>query len=401
MSDSDLLEHSPLGPSAASIWINCTAALKAQEGFPDTESEFAAEGTAAHLLSEWCREENKPADAWLGERIQFPKRDGDDEMWDFEVTPDMVHHINEFLDYVNQVEGEAFFEERVTYDDWVPDGFGTADDIRIADGVCYVTDLKYGKGVQVFAEDNPQLKLYALGVHQAYGPLYDIERYVLRIAQPRLDHWDEWEISAEDLVEWACQVVVPAAMQALGRDGYKPEFNPGPHCKWCRARTTCKARAARMLDLVDFSQMDVEGRFTFDPMEIAELLPHLGDIKKWATEIEEEAVRLLQARQKVGDYKLVEGRGSYSWDDEKSTKRAMQRAGLTTDQIYKPRQMISKSDAEKLLGKKHPILQPTSKKGGHVVRSPGKPTLAPGSDNRKSVVPEIEFDDLSGGSDLE
>lgn len=402
----DLLDHSPLGPSAASIWVNCPAAVKLQVGMPDTESVYAAEGTAAHMLSEWARNENTTADKWLGQKIEFPKRSGDDEMWSFEVTEDMVYYINEFLDNVNAYPpidrpGQAFFEVRVHYSQWVKDGFGTADDIRIwteADGTgtCRITDLKFGKGLPVDALENTQLKMYALGVHEEYAHLYDIDRYILVIHQPRIGNVVEFAISTTDLLKWAEEVVRPAALEALGD---RPRVKAGEHCRWCRARTTCKARAARVLNLVDFEQFDIQkDRILMDPMEIAELLPHAVEIKAFFSDLEDKAMELVQSRQKVGDYKLVSGRRGRSWDDKTVAEKALIRLGLKADQRYKPRVLISPAEAEKKLGKKHPLLQDPGKKGGHVVWSDGAPTLVPGSDPRPSIIADIEFTDLTNES---
>lgn len=404
MSDLDLLDHSPFGPSAASIWINCTGSIRAQAGLPDTESVFAAEGTAAHLLSEWARNENVSSRKWLGTKIEFPKRLGNDELWSFEVTEEMVDAVDEFIDLCNEFPppGEkvstAKFEMRVHYDRFVKDGFGTADDIRVWAGTCVVTDLKFGKGLPIASMDNTQLKMYALGVYEELNFAYDIENFILQISQPRIDNTSRWGISTTDLLEWAETVVAPAAIEAMGDS---PKLKAGEHCRWCRARFLCKARAAHTLNLIGFDQMDVtKDRILLDPMEIAELLPHLPGLKKWADDIEAKALELVQSRQKVGDWKLVAGRRSRDWDDEKAVDKALSRAGLKASERYKPRKLISPPEVEKKLGKDHVLLKSPEEKGGHVTWSPGSPKLAPGSDPRPSVITDIEFPDLTNDTEF-
>jgi hypothetical protein len=402
----DLLDHSPLGPSAAAIWINCTASVRLQKGLPDSESSFAAEGTAAHMLSEWARNENETADKWLGQKIEFPKRTGSDELWSFEVTQEMVDGVNEFLDDVSAYPphgrpGVELYEARVHYPSFVPGGFGTADDIRIwtevdDTGVCRITDLKFGKGVSVEVLENTQLKMYALGVLEEFGHLYEIDKFILSISQSRIQNSGSWEITTADLLKWAEEVVRPAAQEALGD---APKVKAGEHCRWCRARFTCKARAAHVLNLIHFDQLDVmKDRMLLDPMEIAELLPHLGEIKSFANDIHDKAEELVLARQKVGDWKMVAGRRFRKWDDPTAVEKTLARLKYGADKRYKPRELISPAEAEKLLGKKHKMLGAPGTKGGHVVWSDGAPKLAPGSDPRPSIIQEIEFEDLTSES---
>ena len=380
----DLLEHSPTGPSAASIWINCTASLKAQEGLPDNETRFAAEGTAAHMLAEWCRIEQKPAENWLGHVITFPNRTTGED-WEFIVDKPFAHAVNEFLDYVNGIPGRPFYEERVHYFEFISKGFGTADDIRLNDGTCYITDLKFGKGVPVAAEWNYQLMMYAVGVMCEFRLFYDITDFVLTICQPRIGILDTWTVTIEELQKWLHEVAMPASEIALAGKGV---FKAGDHCRWCRAKDLCKARAKHMLDLMAFDQMDAQP--LLDPMAIAEILPHTGAIKAWCNDIEAKAEALIQARQKVGGWKLVRGRRSkkYIMSEEEAVKLLRSKGKLKIDEVS-PRVVISPAAAVNLLGKKHPLVS-------KLIRwTQGKPVLAPPDDNRDSIQPKIDFEDLT------
>jgi len=384
--------HHPFGPSASEIWINCAAAIKAQAGVADTENEYAAHGTAAHVLADWCLQNDKRPEEYPHKTITLKRRDGGED-WVFPVDEEMIQAVTTYLDIVLDEEGgEHFGERKVYYPDIVEGGFGTSDHVWVNDGHARVDDLKYGKGVQVFAEGNTQLMLYGIGVLREMDFLYDIDRLTLRIIQPRLDHVDEWEISKDDLEEWA---EIPRQAAIIAKEP-RPPFNPGTHCRWCRVKNVCKARAKWTLDLVPFDQMDVdEDRVLLDPEDLAVIYPHLDDVIAWAKGQKAEVERLLEARQKVGDYKLVRGKRTRAYDDDKSADRALARAGLSAEQRYKTRVLISPVDAEKLLGKKHAFMKDPSKKGGHVEWSKGKPVVAPGDDKRESVIQEISFEDLT------
>ena len=386
------LAHSPLGPSASSRWLACPGSVLATKDLPDHSSSYAIEGTAAHILAEWARNDSAPASVYLGQDIPVHTDDG---VVNIQVDQEMVNNIQEFLDYVNDFEGEAFYEVRVNFDAWVPGGFGAADDIRIRDGLCRVTDLKYGQGIKVYAEDNTQGLLYALGVFQEFGHLYDIEEFEIVIHQPRLNHVDEWTISITDLLEWADNVAKPGAELALTAGA---PFKAGKHCTFCKVRHTCKARAEQVLEktIKDFDNLDeLEGAELLDPTtltneQIGDILPMISALKSWCSDIEKKALSELGQGHKVSDWKLVAGRSSRSWKDTDAAEAALRGSKLKVAQIF-TKKLVTPPQAEKLLGKKHPIII------SQVHKSAGKPTLAPGSDKRKplEINPEDEFEVLT------
>lgn len=226
--------HSELGPSAAERWLGCPGSVLAIRGVPAPPTEYAAEGVFAHTVSEWAREQNLPVIAFKGREVEV---DG----FKFKVTKVIAEHIQKFVDSCAVLPGVALYEERVRYDHWVPGGFGTADDIRITDGTCVVTDLKFGRGIQVFAEKNPQLMLYSIGAYVKYGWIFEFDKFVLRISQPRLQHFEEWPVSLGQLMQWMYDVVRPGAKLALQPGA---PIIAGPHCKFCPLKNTCAVRAA-------------------------------------------------------------------------------------------------------------------------------------------------------------
>ena len=377
----ELPAHSPLGPSSSERWLKCLASVEHTKHMGDTASKFAAEGTAAHELSEWVRVQGKPAEDFLGQEIHA---DG----FRFPVNWEMVHAVQKFVDYCARLEGDPYYEERVHYTAFVPNGWGTADDLRIGP-TTYVTDLKYGKGIMVSAQDNSQLKLYALGVFQDFGHLYDIENFVLTVHQPRLDHVDVWEISTHDLLIWTRDVVVPAFERAMEPD---PPFVPGEWCRFCPAKESCEARNNHMQELYLDDLDTVEEEMT--PEQLGAIMDRLSLIRSWCNDKEAQAMSAINKGTppigEDGPYKLVEGRSSRKWKDESEAEKAMRAAKYKVSEIFVPRKLISAPAAEKLLGKKHEIIQTM------VDKPAGKPALVKASDPRPAlqIKAEEEFDDL-------
>ncbi len=195
----------------------------------------------AHILTEWAREHGKDCSEWIGSVIEFPHQDDPDEIWQFTVDNEMADSAQQFVDYVYGLPHDvAFIEKLVHFDDWVPEGFGTADDVRIhfETATAYVTDFKHGKGVAVTAPGNMQLWLYALGVLATYGLIYDIQTVKIAIMQPRNGGLSEDEISAQDLLQWANEELIHVAK--LAADPEHGEFVPGSHCRFCAGRWHCR-----------------------------------------------------------------------------------------------------------------------------------------------------------------
>jgi hypothetical protein len=383
MSKEELAAHSPLGPSSADRWINCPGSVLATKGLPDTTSVFAAEGTFAHLVSEVMRDECKSAKDMIGFKDTI---DGHS----FEVDQVMAEHVERFVDYVAEHEyDEQLVEARVSYDAWVDNGFGTLDAGLLVDGECVVVDLKYGKGVQVWAEDNSQLKLYALGIFQEHSLLYNIESFKLVIHQPRLDHVDVWNISLQELLAWADDVVEPAADLALTEDA---PFAAGKWCQFCKIKGTCKTRAetyqAEMLDEI----AEVRGPNEMTEEELGSAMSLAPLMAKWCKDVAESVEKLvLKGHQIIGEdgepYKMVEGRSNRCFRDLAEAEKAMRGYKIKVGDMF-TRKLIGVPATEKLLGKGHPLLVK------HVIKPKGKPVLVPGSDKRDAYQADLsELDD--------
>jgi hypothetical protein len=378
--------HSEFGPSAAERWLECPGSVLLTRGMKDPESWFAAEGTAAHTVSDWCRRENKPAASYIGRVLKVGE-------YEFTVDNEMAASVHQFVSAVEQTPGVAFYETRVHYDLWVPGGFGTLDDARLDDRVARVTDFKYGKGVQVFAENNPQLKLYAAGLYHDFGWLWpELDLFVLGIQQPRLDHVDEFEIQSADLIEWMYYEVRPIAERAALPGA---PLKAGSHCQFCPAKRVCKVRADFVLQTVagEFGDLDAPQNLALlTNDEVAKILPNLDIVRKWCKDVEAHALGELARGQPVGDWRVVEGRSNRAYSaSEGEIARTLE--PLLGGELWNPPTLKSPAQVETLLGgkaKAKDVLAP-------IVHKPkGKPTLVPGSDRRPEMVIDVtaDFGDL-------
>lgn len=292
-----MAKHALLSASSSHRWLHCTPSARLEEQFENTTSIFAAEGTAAHELSE------HKLRLFLGQASKRPVSDFDSEELE-RYTDEYVNFATELITEVkkNCKDPIILLEQRLDYSCYVPEGFGTGDLVVIADGTLDIVDLKYGKGVAVSAENNPQMKLYALGAVILFDSLYDIKTVRMTICQPRLESISTYELSGDELTAWAETELRPKAQLAMNGDG---EFLPGEHCRFCRARHTCRARADTHLVLAkhDFKQPAL---LTDD--EIAEVLSLAERLSLWAGDVYAYATDLaINAGKEWDGFKVVEG----------------------------------------------------------------------------------------------
>src|SRR5699024_6849688 len=140
-------------------------------------------------------------------------------------------------------------EQRLDFSNYVPEGLETEDSVLVADDVAHGMDSKYGAGVLVEADNNPQMILYALGALNLFDAMYDINVVKMTIYQPRRENISTFEISKTSLIDWAESTLKPKADLAFNGDG---EFKPGEWCRFCRASVECRARAEENLKVAKF-----------------------------------------------------------------------------------------------------------------------------------------------------
>lgn len=365
--------HALLSASSAHRWLNCTPAPYLEAQHPDGHSDAAAEGTAAHELAEHKLRQH------LGLPTTRPMSEWDSEEMD-DYTDQYADHVMAELTRARQTDKAAFLaiEERLDFSHIVPDGFGTGDALIVADDTLTVVDLKYGKGVQVSAEGNPQMRLYALGALATYGAIYDIQQVRMVIFQPRLANISTEEITVDELVAWVENVVRPAAEKAAAGEG---ELQAGQWCRFCRHAAQCPALAEEMFSPVPTTAEHTPAAPAPDTLtdeQVATIVEHAGELKKWLTKVESFALEQATAGRTYPGLKLVEGRSVRKYTDEGDVASAVQAAG---EDPYKPREVLGITAMTKLLGKKRfeELL------GDHVHKPEGKPTLVPVADKRPAL----------------
>ena len=359
--------HALLSASSAHRWLNCPPSAQASAGVRDEASQAALQGTAAHALAEY-----KLLRA-LKRRAKRPVSEFEDDEMD-QLTSDYVGFVLEHLTAARQAcaDPQVLIEQRLDFSHVVPGGFGTGDCVIIAEPVLHIIDLKYGQGVMVESEANPQLMLYALGALEAFGSLYDITEVAVTIFQPRRSNVSTWTISVAELVAWAEQVVKPRAALAASGDG---EFAPGEWCRFCKLAPTCRTRAEANLAL---AKNEFAPPAELDDGEIAAVLAQLPQLKAWATDVEAHALSLAVNQGKTWTgFKLVEGRSIRKYTNEQAVAQAAEAAGVDVWD----RKLKTITALEKQLGKK----RFSELFGDLVVKPAGKPALVPVSDKRPAL----------------
>ena len=363
-----MADHAVLSASGSHRWLNCTPSARLELEFENTGSEAAREGTAAHAL---CEHKLKRA---LHMRSRRPVSDYDSDEME-ECTDTYVDFVMEQYEAAKQVceDPVILIEQRLDFSCYVPDGFGTGDCLIISDDRLHIIDFKYGMGVLVEAEGNPQMKLYALGALAVYDALYDIREVSMTIFQPRRENVSTWTIPVEDLKDWAENELKPRAKMAYDGEG---EYLPGEWCTFCRAAVKCRARAEEKLKLA-------QTEFRMPPLltdaEIEDILAVLPDLTKWANEIATYALdAALNHGKEWNGFKVVEGRSVRKYRDEAAVAEAAKEAGYKD--IYR-QSLIPLTEMQKLMGKDkfEEIL------GGLITKAPGRPTLVPKSDRRPAM----------------
>ena len=363
-----MADHAVLSASGSHRWLNCTPSARLELEFENTGSEAAREGTATHTL---CEHKLKRA---LHMRSKRPVSEYDSDEME-ECTDAYVGFVMEQYEAAKQTckDPVVLIEQKLDFSCYVPDGFGTGDCVIISDDKLHIIDFKYGMGVLVEAEDNPQMKLYALGALELYDALYDIREVSMTIFQPRRENVSTWTVPVEELKAWAEDELMPRAKMAYDGDG---EYLPGEWCTFCRAAVRCRARAEEKLKLA-------QTEFRMPPLltdaEIEEILAVLPDLTKWANEVSSYALNAALNHGKEWEgFKVVEGRSVRKYRDEAAAARAAKEAGYKD--IFR-QSLIPLTEMQKLMGKDkfEEVL------GGLITKAPGRPTLVPKSDKRPAL----------------
>ena len=360
--------HALLSASGAHRWMNCTPSALLESQFPDTTSGAAKEGTLAHEMAEAKLQHlfntQDYRKAKLTRTLNKIKKD---ELY----QPEMDGYTDDYVAYVRKSAMEfekspyIAIEKRLDLTAYIPDGFGTADCVMIGERTLHIIDLKYGKGVPVSAEDNPQLMIFA------------IDTVKISIVQPRIDNTNSSAYSVTLLRDWG-EDVKELANIAIKGEG---EYTPGDWCRFCRARQQCRARADKNIELA-FEVNKKPPLITNE--EVGEYLRKGEDVAKWLSELQDYALAECLAGRDVDGYKAVEGRGSRSWTNMDAAFEAIIEEGTNEAMLYE-RKPLTLAQVEKLMGKAH--FEDVA--GEYVIKNPGKPTLVPSTDKRQAITNKI------------
>ncbi|MCR4442170.1 MAG: DUF2800 domain-containing protein [Peptococcaceae bacterium] len=376
-------QHALLSASSSHKWLICTPSARLEETLPETKSEYADEGKLAHAIAEL--KAKKHFTEPMGPKT-FAKR-----LKVLQENPlyqeEMLKHTDTYLDYLSKIVHSfsappyIAIEKRLDYSAYAPEGFGTGDCIIIGGNVMHVIDFKYGKGVPVSAERNPQMMLYALGAYMAYCILYPIETIKMAIVQPRRENeLSEYEMPIGDLLAWG-ESIKPIAQKAFAGEG---DYVPGEHCRFCRAKLQCRARAEKYLTLEEYHKMKPP---LISNEEVGQILKRAQDLAKWAEELEKYALAECLKGNEIPGWKAVEGRTSRIYVDQDAAFAALIAAGINEAILYK-REPLSVAQVEKVLGKVE--YRKLLEEPGLVKTEPGKPTLAPASDKREAIILQVD-----------
>ena len=389
--------HALLSASSAHRWLKCTAAPRYEENFPNGTSDYAEEGTVAHAVCE------------LYARKKFTvmsNRKFNSELKKLQARPhyndEMIRTAEAYVEYLTEKAmgytkmPHMVFEVRVDLTEYIPDGFGTCDEAMIGDDTLHITDYKHGKGVKVDAKDNPQMRLYALGVLKMYLPIYGntIKKVSMGIFQPRLSETaSEDLITVEELLAWG-ESIKPIAQEAYNGPG---TFCAGDHCRFCRGKAQCRARAEQYSAFADFKDCVPAGKLPpeqaslpaearailglppiLTDAEIGELLIKAESLVQWYKDLQAYATEAILAGKDVSGWKVVAGKSDRAFKNTDEAIKAVIDLGYDESLLYE-RKPLTLSKIEALLGKK----KFAEVMADHVIKPTGKPTLAPLSDKRE------------------
>jgi hypothetical protein len=443
--------HSTWSASGFEQKMLCPGSHVLQAGLPNKSSAYAAEGTAAHQVLTWALQNDNPASTYVGAVIHLDANGKPCEPCEgllnagaeftIVVDDEMAAHVQTTIDYCRALQGDdgvLFADIRVNYSSYldVPEAeaWGTADVIIARGDEIVVVDFKYGQGVEVSAERNPQMSLYALGALQSYqGLVGDFTRVRMAISQPRVRQApSEYDLTVGELELWgrgaarsaviSCINAADGTASDTGASEWESVFlHPGEkQCKFCRAKATCPALRNEVANTVspapapasadEFASMplldetDIRARQTGDADWLAACLSKADLIEDWCKAVRAEVERRLLAGESVPGFKVVQGkRGSRKWADPKAAEELLRKTfRLPVEEAY-DLSLISPTSAEKLhkAGKIGPRQWPKAVE--LITQSEGKPHVAPANDPRPAldIRPVVEdFTDVTAESEF-
>lgn len=372
-------KHSMLGPSAAHRWLLCTPSARLCEGIPETPSPYAEKGRLAHEIAELKLKKYStpmPVRSYNAALNKLKKNAIYEEEMD--KNTDIYLEFIKSLALAYSSSPLISVEKEVHYEEYAPDGFGTADCILIGDNIIHVIDYKNGSGVPVSPTENVQMKLYALGAYLMYQAIYGglVDTVRMSIVQPNTsgDACETWETPLTDLMGWTETIRTPAQLAHKGEGSFAPGEK---QCRFCKAKNLCRARKDYNLASEEFMPM-IPPLIT--DAEVGEILSRTRDLAKYVKDLEAYALRRSLEGVEIPGWKAVEGRANRTFSDIDAAFTHLTTLGYAENLFYE-RKPITLTAVEAIIGKK----EFKEKLADFVIVPPGKPTLAEAKDKRPAV----------------
>jgi hypothetical protein len=381
-----MTKHALLSASGSARWLSCPPSARLEAQIDEKTSPYAQEGSFAHALAELKLAYYLGSIPLLEYKSRL-KQLKQDKFYSQELEDDAQIYVDYAIEKINEAKARTkdavvLLEAKLDYSPWVPEGFGTGDLVLVTDDVLEVVDLKFGRGVQVSAEGNSQMRLYALGAINQFSVLYNINTVKMTIHQPRLDNISTAEMPIEELLHWGEHTAKPIADLAFKGKG---EFKPGEQCRFCKVRFTCRARTDEHLKL---AQHDFKKPPLLTDEEIIEILAVTDELQSWVSDIQAYALdRAVNHNKEWPGYKLIEGRSYRRYADEIQAAEVLMAAGFGEDKIY-AKKLLGITAMEKLVGKG----QFNELLGPYIKKPPGKPKLVSVDDKRPAIKSTAEID---------
>lgn len=393
--------HALFAPSKAAVWFNCAGALAVTKDLPEEPSSIhAASGTFTHSLGERILN-NQP----IPKLRTAETHDG----FEFKLDSERLERALRYADDIRARGGLQFYECKLPLKAFirVEDNTGTSDVViahleNVGEEMLEIVDLKDGNGI-VLAKDNEQLLSYLCMAWLEYSYLADFKKFKVSIWQGKVGHYDSHTYTLAEVTEWLEQARRRAARAAevisLSPAKQMAALNAGPWCDkgWCRARGTCPAYSALRKAVVPDTRVPTH-MLTIE--QVGELLSKRKEVEEWFKQLAEAALNMAKGGAHVPGFKLASGReGNRKWSDAKGEEEVAELMYEAIQADTYTRDLISPTEAERKLKKKHPETWTAIQK--YITRSEAQPTLVPIADHRPAITsPGIEFASVDSGDDL-
>lgn len=365
--------HAILSPSSADRWMLCPGSVP--YNLVRTKSSAAAdEGTAAHKLAELALTNETDPIVYEGEEYKGVV-----------FSEEMVGEVRKYTEFVSRLAettgGDILIEQKLDISGITGEvgAKGTADAVILTSEELIVIDLKYGRGVEVAAVDNRQLRIYALAALEEYR--IHVTQVRLIIFQPRMNNYPEWVVPIDDLLQFGAEV---AAAAAHTRAANPPRIPGEKQCKWCNGKATCPELEAY-----------VDEALTIPPnaeaIRLADALRKVDLAVEWGKAVWAYASNFAETGDIPGRKLVLGKQGNRAWSDEGLAEEVMKSMKLKMDEMY-TKKVISPTVAEKLLADSP---KRWSRISALITRPDAKPTLVLDSDKRPAIARKdaLEFDD--------